>query len=119
MTTTVGAFGVVSAPVQSTCLYLPSTIGTIVPQYPVGIRVCTPKGALRVCQLYSCVYCHTVRLGSTSNKCLATSWTHGRRKAGRNRARSEQGGRLGHQSRPMLGCLQRDAGIVLRRLRVR
>ena len=52
MTTTVGAFGVVSAPVQSTCLYLPSTI---VPQYPVAIRVCTPKGALRVCQLYSCV----------------------------------------------------------------
>ena len=40
MTTAASAFGMLSAPVQSTCLYLPSTI---VPQYPVGIRVCTPK----------------------------------------------------------------------------
>ena len=38
MTTAASAFGMVSAPVQSTCLYLPSTH---VPQYPVGIRVCT------------------------------------------------------------------------------
>ena len=36
MTTTVGAFGVVSAPVQSTCLYLPSTI---VPQYPQALQL--------------------------------------------------------------------------------
>ena len=40
MTTAASAFGMLSAPVQSTCLCLPSTI---VPQYPVGIRVCTPK----------------------------------------------------------------------------
>ena len=52
MTTTVGAFGVVSAPVQSTCLYLPSTI---VPQYPVAIRVCTTNAvsALRLSELVS------------------------------------------------------------------
>ena len=41
MTTAVGAFGVSSASVQSTCLYLPS-IRTLVSQYPVDIRVCTP-----------------------------------------------------------------------------
>ena len=49
VTTVASAFGMVSAPVQGTCLYLPSTL---VPQYPVGIRVCTPEGALQVCQLY-------------------------------------------------------------------
>ena len=37
VTTVASAFGMVSAPVQGTCLYLPSTL---VPQYPVGIRVC-------------------------------------------------------------------------------
>ena len=56
VTTVASAFGMVSAPVQGTCLYLPSTL---VPQYPVGIRVCTPKG---LCKYASCIIVGAYRL---------------------------------------------------------